>query len=43
MSDLAAEKATEAQGYAEEQAKKADEAIEQTKNEAGKILGGAGE
>lgn len=43
VSDLAAEKATEAQTYAEEQAKKVGESIEQTKNEASGIIGGAGE
>lgn len=42
VGDLAAEKATEAQTYAEEQAKKAGEAVDQTKKEAGDILGGAG-
>lgn len=42
MSDLAAEKAAEAQNYAEEQARKAGEAVEHTKKEAGEILGGAG-
>lgn len=43
VSDLAAEKATEAQTYADEQAKKFGESIEQTKNEASGIIGGAGE
>lgn len=43
VSDLAAEKATEAQTYAEEQAKKVGESIEQTKNEASGIIGGASE
>lgn len=41
VGDLATEKASEAQSYAEEQAKKAGEAIEETKNEASGILGGA--
>lgn len=36
------EKAAEAQTYAEEQARKAGEALEQTKKEAGELLDGAG-
>lgn len=36
------EKAAEAQSYAEEQARKAGEALEQTKKEAGELLDGAG-
>lgn len=42
MSDLAAEKAAEAQTYAEEQAQKAGEAFEQSKKEAGELFDGAG-
>lgn len=41
VGDLATEKASEAQTYAEEQAKKAGDAIEETKNEASGILGNA--
>lgn len=41
VGDLATEKASEAQAYAEEQAKKAGEAIEETKNEASGILSNA--
>lgn len=43
VGDLATEKATEAQTYAEEQAKKVEESIEQTKKEAGEIMGGTGD
>lgn len=42
VGDLATEKASEAQSYAEEQAKKVGESIEQTKKEASEIVGGAG-
>lgn len=42
VEDLATEKAAEAQTYAEEQAKKTGEAIEDTKKEATGIFGGAG-
>lgn len=41
VGDLTTEKASEAQAYAEEQAKKAGEAIDETKNEASGILAGA--
>lgn len=43
VADLAAEKAAEAQTYADEQAKKVGESIEQTKTEASNIIGGTGE
>lgn len=42
VADLAAEKAAEAQAYADEQAKKVGESIEQTKTEASNIIGGTG-
>lgn len=42
VEDLAAAKAHEAQGYAEEQAHKIGDAVEQTKNEAGELISGTG-
>lgn len=42
VEQLTAEKVTEAQEYAEEQAKKAGEAVEQTKNEVTGIVSGGG-
>lgn len=42
VEQLATEKANEAHGYAEDQAHKIGDAIEQTKNEAGELIGGAG-